>query len=168
MTARFRIEPLSGEHNRSAFSCGVLALDRYLKEQASQDVRRRAASCYVALDNSNDSLAGYYTLSAACTPLNELPAQLTKGLPRYPSVPVALLGRLAVDATFQGCGLGATLLADATLRALRSEVAVAALVVTAKDEQAEAFYHHHHFLNFGSLPHRLILPIAGYKPSPLS
>jgi hypothetical protein len=51
---------------------------------------------------------------------------------------------------------------------LRSEVAVAALVVTAKDEQAEAFYHHHHFLNFGSLPHRLILPIAGYKPSPLS
>lgn len=79
-----------------------------------------------------------------------------------------MLGRLAVDATFQGCGLGATLLADATLRALRSEVAVAALVVTAKDEQAEAFYHHHNFLNFGSLPYRLILPITGYKPSPLS
>jgi predicted GNAT family N-acyltransferase len=78
------------------------------------------------------------------------------------AVPVALLGRLAVDASFQGCGLGATLLADATIRALRSEIAVAAIVVTAKDNQAEEFYRHHNFLNFGSLPHRLILPIAGY------
>jgi ribosomal protein S18 acetylase RimI-like enzyme len=167
--ARFRIESLASEHNRNAFTCGVPALDRYLREQASQDVRRRAASCYVAVDNATGSLAGYYTLSAACTPLNELPAQLTKGLPRYPSVPVALLGRLAVDSSFRGCGLGATLLADATIRALRSEVAIAALVVTAKDEQAEAFYRHHNFLNFGSLPHRLILPITGYKPClPLS
>lgn len=167
MIPRFRIEPLASNHNRSAFTCGTPALDRYLREQASQDVRRRAASCYVAVDNINGALAGYYTLSAACTPLNELPVQLAKGLPRYPSVPVALLGRLAVDASFQGCGLGATLLADATLRALHSEIAVAALVVTAKDEQAEAFYRHHHFLNFGSLPHRLILTIAGYIPPTL-
>lgn len=163
MIPRFRIESLASEHNRTAFTCGVPTLDRYLQEQASQDVRRRATSCYVAVDNVTNALAGYYTLSAACTPLNELPVQLTKSLPRYPSVPVALLGRLAVDTTFRGCGLGATLLADATLRALRTEIAVAALVVTAKDEQAEAFYRHHNFLNFGSLPHRLILPIAGYK-----
>jgi ribosomal protein S18 acetylase RimI-like enzyme len=163
--ARFRIESLASGHNRTDFSCGVDALDRYLREQASQDVRRRAASCFVAVDNITNSLAGFYTLSAASTPLNELPAQLTKALPRYPSVPVALLGRLAVDNNFRGCGLGATLLADATIRALRSEIAVAALVVSAKDEQAEAFYRHHNFLNFGSLPHRLILPIASYKPA---
>lgn len=163
MIPRFRIEPLSTDHDRTVFTCGVPALDRYLREQASQDVRRRVATCYVAVSNSTTALAGYYTLSAACTPLNELPAGLTKSLPRYPSVPVALLGRLAVDATFHGCGLGATLLADATLRALHSEVAVAALVVTAKDERAEAFYRHHDFVNFSSLPHRLILPLAGYK-----
>ncbi len=162
MIPRFCVEPLASEHNRTAFTCGVLALDRYLREQASQDVRRRATSCFIAIDNTTNALAGYYTLSAGSAPLNELPAQLTKNLPRYSSVPVALLGRLAVDATFQGCGLGATLLADATIRALRSEIAVAAIVVTAKDNQAEEFYRHHNFLNFGSLPHRLILPIAGY------
>jgi ribosomal protein S18 acetylase RimI-like enzyme len=160
--ARFRIELLASEHNRTAFTCGTPALDRYLREQASQDVRRRATTCFVAVDNMTNALAGYYTLSAASTPLNELPVQLTKNLPRYSSVPVALLGRLAVDANFQGCGLGATLLADATIRALRSEIAVAALVVTAKDDKAEEFYRHHNFLNFGSLPHRLLLPIAGY------
>ena len=165
MIAKFRIELLASEHNRTAFTCGVPALDRYLREQASQDMRRRAASCYVAIDNVTNTLAGYYTLSAACIPLNELPVQITKGLPRYPSVPVALLGRLAVDVTFRGSGLGATLLADATIRALRSEVAVSAIVVTAKDQQAEAFYRHHNFLNFSSLPYRLILPIANYKLS---
>ena len=162
MIPRFRIDSLASEHHRTAFNCGVPALDRYLCEQASQDVRRRATSCFVAIDNATNALAGYYTLSAGSAPLNELPAQLSKNLPRYSAVPVALLGRLAVDVHFQGRGLGAALLADAIIRALRSEIAVAAIVVTAKDDKAEKFYHHHHFLNFGSLSHRLILPIAGY------
>ncbi len=163
MTPPFRIELLTNEHNRAAFSCGVEVLDCYLREQASQDMRRRAASCYVAVDSVTSALAGYYTISAAGTPLTDLPEHLVKKLPRYPSVPVALLGRLAVDTTFQGKNIGAALLGNAIQRALRSEIAVAALVVIAKDEQAEAFYRHHNFLNFGSLPRQLILHLSGYR-----
>jgi Acetyltransferase (GNAT) family. len=159
----FYIELLNSEHNRSAFSCDVDALDRYLREQATQDMRRRAASCYVAVDSVTSTLAGYYTLAAAGIPLTDLPEHLVKKLPRYPSVPVALLGRLAVDTTFQGKGIGAGLLGNAIQRALRSEIAVAAIVVVAKDEQAEDFYRYHNFLNFGSVPRQLILHLSGYR-----
>ena len=165
MTSPFRIELLTSEHNRAAFSCGVEALDRYLREQASQDMRRLVASCYVAVDSGTSALAGYYTLNAAGIPLTDIPEQLVKKLPRYSDVPIALLGRLAVDTTYQGKGIGAGLLGNAIQRALRSEIAIAALVVTAKDEQAEAFYHHHDFLNFGSQPRRLILLLSGYRSS---
>ncbi len=165
MTPSFRIELLGNEHNRTAFSCGVDALNRYLREQASQDMRRRATSCYVAVDLNTSAIAGYYTLAAAGTPLTDLPEHLIKKLPRYPSVPVAVLGRLAVDENFQGKGMGAALLGNAIQRALRSEVAVAALVVIAKDEQAEAFYRHHDFINFGSIPRQLILHLSSYRSS---
>jgi GNAT superfamily N-acetyltransferase len=165
VTPPFRVELLTSEYNRDDFSCGVDSLDRYLREQASQDMRRRAASCYVAVDSATSALVGYYTLAAAGVPLTDIPGHLVKKLPRYPSVPVALLGRLAVDTTFQGRSIGSGLLGNAIQRALRSEIAVAAIVVTAKDEQAEAFYHHHNFLNFGSLPRQLILHLSSYRSS---
>jgi GNAT superfamily N-acetyltransferase len=160
----YRIELLTKEHNRADFSCGVAALDRYLREQASQDMRRRAASCYVAVDSGTSALAGYYTLAASGIPLTDLPEQLIKKLPRYQSVPVALLGRLAVDRAYQGKNIGSGLLGNAVQRALRSEIAVAAIVVAAKDEKAEAFYRHHNFLRFGSLPHQLIMHLPSYRP----
>ena len=163
MTSPFRIELLASKHSRTSFSCGVDALDLYLREQANQDMRRRATSCYVAIDSITSALAGYYTLAAAGIPLTDLPEHLVKKLPRYPSVPVAVIGRLAVDTAFQGKNIGAALLGNAIQRALRSEIAVAALVVIAKDEQAEAFYHHHNFLNFGSNPRQLILHLSGYR-----
>ena len=77
----------------------------------------------------------------------------------YPSVPVARLGRLAVDLGYQGRRLGGALLWDAMSRASRSEMAVFALAVDAKDDQAEAFYRHHGFVGFGSAPRQLILPL---------
>ena len=75
-------------------------------------------------------------------------------------VPVARLGRLAVDREWQGQRLGGALLWDAVVRAQRSEVAVFALAVDAKDDAAEAFYRHHGFTAFGSLSRQLILPLA--------
>ena len=67
-------------------------------------------------------------------------------------MPIARLGRLAVDSAYLGRQLGATLLWDAAMRAVRSEVAVFALAVDAKDDRAEAFYLHHGFTAFGSSP----------------
>jgi len=160
LTARFLIEALGPGHDRASFACGVDALDRYFREQVSQDIRRRTTACYVALDREKAKVAGYYTLAAAGVPLTEMPEELVKKLPRYPSVPVARVGRLAVDRSYRGQGLGGSLLWDAGLRALRSELAVFALVVDAKDEQAAKFYRHHGFVAFGSRPRQFVLPLA--------
>jgi ribosomal protein S18 acetylase RimI-like enzyme len=160
MAAEFLIEALAPGHDREGFCCGVEALDRYLKKQATQDVRRRAAACYVALDASSGKIAGYYTLAAAGVPLAEMPEAMAKRLPRYPSVPVARLGRLAVDQAYRGRKLGGALLWDAIERSLRSEIAVLALVVDAKDEQAIEFYRHHGFVSFASQPRQLVLPLT--------
>ncbi len=159
MNAAFPVDIL-GAHDRKLFTSGIDALDRYFREQVTQDVRRRATSCYVTIDAATQKVAGYYTLAAAGVPLLEVGDDFAKRLPRYPSVPVARVGRLAVDQAYRGRKLGSLLLADAALRAVRSEVMVFALVVDAKDEQAEAFYRHHGFANFGSLARQLILPLG--------
>jgi ribosomal protein S18 acetylase RimI-like enzyme len=164
VTAPFSIEILRPSHARAEFSSGVEALDRYFREQVTQDVRRRSTACYVAIDTATGQVAGYYTLAAASVALADLPEPLAKRLPRYPAVPVARLGRLAVDQTCRGRQLGAGLLWDAAMRALRSEVAVYALVVDAKDDQAVRFYQHHGFATFGSLPRQLVLPLAKLLP----
>lgn len=164
MTGAITIEVLSSAHDRTGFSCGVEALDRYFRSQVTQDVRRRATACYVARDITAERIAGYYTLSASSIPLSELPGELARRFPRYPIVPVALLGRLAVEKSWQGRHLGGALVWDAVLRARRSEVAVFALVVDAKDDDAETFYRHHGFTAFGSLPRHLILSLASPGP----
>ena len=173
MTATFSIEVLGACHARGGFSCGIAALDSYFQNQVTQDVRRRASACYVAVYGavnagtptmgSTGNVAGYYTLAAAGVPLLDLPTGLAKRLARYPSVPVARVGRLAVDQAFQGRKLGAALLADAVLRSARSEVAVYALVVDAKDAAAERFYRHHGFERYGEATRRLILPLGRFK-----
>lgn len=120
-------------------------------------------ACFVAVEAGTSTIAGYYTLSAAGVRLADLPEHLTRRLPRYPLVPVARLGRLAVDSHYRGQRLGAALLWDAVGRALRSGVAVYALVVDAKDDRAEAFYRHHGFVAFGSLPRQLILALTALR-----
>jgi GNAT superfamily N-acetyltransferase len=163
VTKAFSVVALNAEHDRAGFSCGVEALDRYFREQVSQDVKRRATACYVALDVETGKVAAYYTLAAAGVPLGELPESLVKRLPRYPSVPVARLGRLAVDLAYRGKKLGAALVWDAVTRAIRSEVAVSALLVDAKDEAATEFYRHLGFVALEGDGRRLILPLAKIK-----
>ena len=116
-------------------------------------------SCYVAVHTITDTLAGYYTLSAADIPATDIPAEFTKRLPRYPTIPVARMGRLAIDTSFRRMGLGAGLLFDAVQRAGRAEIAMYALVVDAKDKNAEAFYRHHGFAIYGSSSGSLIAPL---------
>jgi predicted GNAT family N-acyltransferase len=160
MAGEFVIEVLGQSHDRESFACGVEALDRYFRTQATQDVRRRATACYVAVEASVGKVAGYYTLAASGIPLSEMQPALAKRLPRYPMVPVARLGRLAVDQNYRGRKLGAALLWEAVQRSLRSEIAVFALVVDAKDDESEAFYRHHGFVPFGSQMRQLVLPLT--------
>src|ERR1035437_3583573 len=112
MPGSFVVEPLAAGHDRKEFTCGVDALDRYFRQQVGQDVRRRATACFVAREISTGTVAGYYTLAASGVLLAEMPAALAKRLPRYPTVPVARLGRLAVALSYQGLKLGGALLWD--------------------------------------------------------
>jgi hypothetical protein len=83
----------------------VVSLDRYFREQVSQDTKRRVATCFVAVDVEDQSIAGYYTLAATSIALSTLSPEIVKKLPRYPVVPAVLLGRLAVNGKYQGQGL---------------------------------------------------------------
>lgn len=160
MSGGFSIAPLDIRDSRGDFSCGIDVLDRYFREIVTQDIKRRISSCYVAKSAEDGMIAGFYTLSASSIPLTTLPEALGKKLPRYPVVPLARLGRLAVDAHFQGRQLGAALLWDAIARAARSEVTVYALAVDAKDDRAEAFYRHFGFIPLESLRGQLIWVIG--------
>jgi ribosomal protein S18 acetylase RimI-like enzyme len=157
------IEPLGPHHERTAFSCGEPILDSYLQRQASQDIRRRVAQVFVAV-RGGESIAGYYSLSAASFQKDELPPALAKRLPHYP-VPAAVLGRLAIDRAQQGRGLGEMLLLDAIRRVVRASttIAVYALIVDAKNERAQAFYERYGFRAFASQPGRLFLPLETFE-----
>ena len=151
MTVPLIFEPLVSDgsvHNRTGFTCGDEALDRYLHTQAGQDMRRGFANVVVAVKPDSNDISGYYTLSAASVDLTSLPDSLRNKLPRYGQVPGVLLGRLAVAKSAQGQGLGALLLADAVKRSERSELGWAVLLIKAKHEQAAAFYHHFGFHGF--------------------
>ncbi|MCR2831896.1 GNAT family N-acetyltransferase [Acidithiobacillus ferrooxidans] len=158
-SAPFLVAPLDAAHDRTAFDSGSEPLDRYLREVVTQDIRRRVTVCFIALAGGQ-RIAGYYTLASASLLLADLPTTTAKKLPRYPTVPVVRMGRLAVDKAFKGQGLGGALLADALDRANRSEIAAYALMVDAKDEVAAAFYRHHGFVALSGLPLTLFLPLA--------
>lgn len=154
----FKVEVLRADHQRNEFECGDVDLDRYFKTQVTQDVRRHVAHCFVAV-NSLGQVAGYYTLAAASVLLSDLPQSLAKKLPRYPMVPVAKMGRLAVSQSAQHVGLGSALLADALTRVFQADVAAYAMVVDAKHQEAALFYEKHGFKQFSSQPMSLWLPM---------
>src|SRR5205823_5224866 len=144
---RKQVEPLAPHHDRGAFSCGEPTLDRYLRQQARQDVERRVAAVFVLVGDSPNQIAGYYTLSATAVLLTDMLSEFAMRLPRYPVVPAILLGRLAVDKRFRARRYGELLLLDALDRSFRSskEIAAAGIVVDAKDLDARSFYERYGF-----------------------
>ena len=155
----FNISPLTKDHDRGPFNSGSKPLDDYFRKQVTQDIRRNVTACFVAISDKGN-IAGYYTLASASIYLGDLPVRYKKKLPRYPTVPVVRMGRLAVDKAFKGQGLGGVLLADALTRVVDSEIAAYALVVDAKDNIAANFYRHHGFLDMADKPLTLFLPLA--------
>ena len=155
------IEPLERRHDRSRFACGSDALDSYIRTQASQDMRRRVARVFAALPVDSNRLAGFYTLGAGSVERTSLSPEMARRLPRYP-VPVARIGRLAVDRAWAGQGLGTALLADAFKRIIRASdaLAVYAVIVDAKDEQAQHFYERFGFQLLPDSGRCLIYPLS--------
>jgi GNAT superfamily N-acetyltransferase len=159
---RITVEPLGRQHDRSVFHCGEEALDRYLRQQARQDADKRVAAPFVAVSPPDKRVLGYYTLSASVLTLADLPDELARKLPRYPQLPVTLLGRLAVDQATKGQGLGEHLLLDALHRSLMhaDQIAAIAVVVDAKSEGAARFYGHFGFKPLQAHPRKLFVPMT--------
>jgi ribosomal protein S18 acetylase RimI-like enzyme len=155
------IAPLNPAHDRTGFQCGAEALDRYLKKQAKQDIKRRVSRVFVATKPDDPkSVVGYYTLSTLSIELNQLPEKLARKLPKHP-VPAALIGRLAVSNTAQGQGVGKMLLADAIKRtlAVSDQIAIFAMVVDALNDSAREFYEQFGFTRLIDDNPRLFLPL---------
>ena len=159
---RYRVEVLGKQHDRAQFSCGKAPLDHYLREQAGQDARKRIAVPFVFCEGKDNTVLGYYTLSAIGVDIGAWPDNIAKKLPRYPVIPATLLGRLALEERLQGKGAGEYLLMDALHRSLQTsrQVASFAVIVDAKDEHAAFFYRHYEFIPFADEPGRLYLPMA--------
>lgn len=163
----WRIRTLDNEVDRTTFSCGQASLDRFLKESARQNQDKGASRTFVLLRDGEVRVFGYYTLAAGQVNTTDLPPKVAKKLPKYP-VPVAMLGRLAVDSSVQGLRLGEMLLVDAIRRTLGASEAVGmfALVVDALDDRAAQFYTHYGFERFPDRQDRLFLPLDVYRNRP--
>ncbi len=151
-------------------------LDRYLKQQASQDANSGAALPHVLVSNDG-RIAGYYTLSSYGIPYDDIPPELVKRLKlrRYPVIGTTLIGRLARDLSFQGQGVGELLLIDALKKALFASRTIAAsvgVIVDAKDGNAQRFYRKYGFSAvFADTPRRLFVrmeTIEELLPEPAS
>jgi hypothetical protein len=155
-----RSEALSPSHDRGGFSCGVAALNDYLQRQASQDMRRHVAAVFVMVrEDQPQTILGYYTLASYAVETSGLPNETAKKLPRYPTTPATLIGRLARAVDHPG--MGSLLLVDALGRILANtqQVASALVVVDAKDDIASDFYRKHGFIPFGRSVRKLFLPM---------
>lgn len=152
---------LGANHVRDSFECGEPALDLYFRTFASQYTRRRLARVFVAAEPPNGHVIGFYSLSASIFARHHLPSDAGRRLPHYP-VPAAILGRFAIDSRFQGQGYGTLVLADAVTRVIQASdiLAIYALIVDAKNEDARSFYERFGFLNFVDCRDRLYLPLC--------
>lgn len=144
MSVRYTIEPLSPTHDRAAFDCGEPSLNDFLKRFARQNDDKGLGRTYVAVLPDGSKIYGYYTVASGAVRFDTMPEKL----PRYP-IPVIHLGRLAVDVSTKGQGLGRILLIDALKRAasIAKQLGIYAVEVYALNDAARAFY-----LKYGFTP----------------
>ncbi len=136
-------EILSPKHRKKEFLCGKNILDKYLHQQANQDIKRKLSVCFVLIDPKTEIIKGYYTLSNNSISKDFIPLKLRKKLPEsYSLIPMILLGRLAIDKKFQGSGIGKILLIDALKRCyeISKSIGSFAVIVDPLDNDAESFY----------------------------
>lgn len=137
-----KIQLLEKAHNRKDFTCEEDSLTEYIRTQVSQDIRKRLAACFVAVDNKQNVL-GYYTLTSESLGRELIPDKYLTQLPKNYNAPVILLGRLARDIRMKGTGLGEHLLLDALFRSYKlsnESIGAMAVVVDPINEKAVEFY----------------------------
>lgn len=131
-------EPLTAQHALDGFDSGVRSLDDWLRRRAMQNEASGASRTFVACDDAR--VAGYYALAASAVAPDAATGRFRRNMPD--PVPVAVLGRLAIDKSFQGKGLGRALFRDAALRVLAAadSIGIRGMLVHAISDEAKAFY----------------------------
>ena len=129
-------EPISKRRDRASFDCGEPVLNDFLRRHARQSHDKGAAKTFLAISNLDGAILGFYTLCPASLSYARVPEIIRKGLARH-DVPVFRLGRLAVDRTVQGKGLGGQLILAAGRRCLlaAAEVGGVAMLIDAKNQR---------------------------------
>jgi GNAT superfamily N-acetyltransferase len=165
MTLVWREEALVRSHDRKTFDCGEPALNDYLLRHARQNHESGGAKTFVAVSPEYPTrILGYYSVCPASLEYARTPEALRRGLGRY-DIPVFRLGRLAVDRTVQGQGLGTRLLIFAGMRCLTvaKEVGGVALLIDAKNERAATWYKSFGAVALSDTPLTLLLPLSAIE-----
>jgi len=149
-------QPLAVHHRVDRFDCGKPALTDWLLRHARQAQGSGSARTFVACDD--DRVAGYFSLTVGQIDTLEAPERIRRGMGQYP-IPLVILARLAVDRSYQGCGLGFSLLQDAIRRAIAvaEHAGIRALLTHPIDAQADAFYRRFGFESTPGNDRQLIL-----------
>lgn len=157
-----KIEALTSNHDRRSFTCGVDALDEYLRRFARQHASANISRTYVAVLDTE--VRGFYSLAMSAIRRENLPDKHAGRFPDFP-LPLARLARLAVAIKHQRKGLGELLLADALQRCLRLsvEIGMIGIVVDAKDERARGWYERYEFERLPDSPLTLWLPTVAIE-----
>ena len=136
---------LTEAHDASTFDSGEAVLDEWLRERAWHNLQVQASRTYVVCPVAENRIVGYFALSMGQILPHEVLGSMRRNMPT--KIPAVILGRLAIDRTRQGQGLGRAMLADAVARSLRAgaEVSARLIIVHAISPAAEAFYLHHGF-----------------------
>jgi len=136
---------LTTSHDCSGFNSGESVLDEWLQNRALNNLQAGASRTYVVCPKDSQKVVGYYALCMGQILNQHVTGSMRRNMPQY--IPAVILGRLAIDQTWQGNGLGRLLLADMVQRSLRasSEVSARLIIVHAISLSAEAFYLHHGF-----------------------
>jgi GNAT superfamily N-acetyltransferase len=152
-------EILTGAHRLDGFDSGVTTLDDWLKRRAIANQSSGASRVYVAADEAL-AVVGYYALASGALTLADAPGRLRRNMPD--PIPMAVLGRLAVDHRHHGQGIGAALLQDAVLRIRQAAfiMGIRGVLVHAISEDAKRFYEYHGFVAGQKAPMTLVLSLA--------
>lgn len=153
-------EPLGQSHKVDAFDCGVATLNDWLKRRAAANQFSGASRTYVTADDGGQ-VAGYYALAAGALAVADAPGKLRRNMPD--PIPMAMLGRLAVDRFHQGGGIGTALLQDAVLRVRQAAdiLGIRGIMVHALNAEARRFYLRYGFVAPEAESMTVVMPVRG-------
>ncbi len=149
---------LAENHVLESFASGLSSLDDWLKKRARGNHASGASRCYVVADNEHKVL-GYYAIASGALALEHAPGKIKRNMPD--PVPMGIIGRLAVDQSQQGKGLGVALLKDAVLRIQQAAgiLGIRGVLVHAISEDAKRFYERYGFEAGVNAPMTLVLAL---------